>query len=587
MQKDIHSLSFLKGRGIIAAFVLAILLLGGISWLLIDDARNVTETANWVTHTYEVIGGIEIVRSRLADAESAERGHIITGDQDYLEAYKDAIAALSPEVKRIIDLTADNPTQNDRAILLESLVLDRLATLAEAVKLRNQQGFKSAQDFVLSGRGKEQMDKIRTLAVEMDGVERSLLKQRTDASQASTNSTLKMFSIGLLASFVLLLMVFWMLRRQITVRRLAEEALTAALEKERVLLQSAVDVICTIDVEGRFASVNPASKKMWGYSPEELIGRQYGDFIVAEDIARSNEAAVKIMAGETLTNFENRYAHKDGSQVHVMWSATWSNDQQLMFCVAHDITERKKAEEQLQKFAVELERSNSELQDFAAVASHDLQEPLRKIQSFADELKTNIGGDIGDDNLDTLERMIAAAGRMRTLINDLLAFSRVTTQAKPFVPVNLETTVNEVLSDLEARMRDTGGNIEVGSLPTIDADAMQMRQLFQNLIGNSLKFHRPGIAPAIKISGTNGGRNLQLTIRDNGIGFDEKYLDRIFTVFQRLHGRNEFEGTGIGLAICRKIVERHGGEITANSSPGNGATFTITLPTKQLQEAKL
>jgi light-regulated signal transduction histidine kinase (bacteriophytochrome) len=240
----------------------------------------------------------------------------------------------------------------------------------------------------------------------------------------------------------------------------------------------------------------------------------------------------------------------------------------------------------MEKFAVELQRSNSELQDFASVASHDLQEPLRKIQSFADELKINIGHCIEAEDLDTLERMIAAARRMRNLINDLLTFSRITTMAKPFMPVDLNSLLKEVLSDLEVRTRDSGGQIEAGHLPTIDADPLQMRQLLQNLIGNGLKFHRAGVAPIIKISGTNGGAHCHLTIADNGIGFDEKYLDRIFTIFQRLHGRNEYEGTGIGLAICRKIVERHGGELTARSAVGEGATFIITLPVKQSKEEK-
>jgi light-regulated signal transduction histidine kinase (bacteriophytochrome) len=293
------------------------------------------------------------------------------------------------------------------------------------------------------------------------------------------------------------------------------------------------------------------------------------------------------MAGEQVTDFENRYLHKDGSQIHVMWSSSWSENQQLFFSVARDITQRHLIEERLKKFAVELERSNSELQDFASVASHDLQEPLRKIQSFADELKVSIGNKLDDTEQDTLERMIAAAARMRILINDLLAFSRVTTMAKPFVPVDLGLTVKEVLSDLESRTRDTKGQIEVCGLATIDADPMQMRQLLQNLIGNGLKFHAPGVAPVIKISGENGGPNYRLSVADNGIGFDEKYLDRIFTVFQRLHGRKEYEGTGIGLAICRKIAERHGGQISARSTPGAGSTFTITLPMKQSNEEKL
>jgi PAS domain S-box-containing protein len=346
-------------------------------------------------------------------------------------------------------------------------------------------------------------------------------------------------------------------------------------------------VICAVDADGRFVSINPACQQMWGYSQEELIGRRYIELVVPEDVARTDEAAAKIMAGEKAADFENRYQHKNGSDVHVMWSASWSENQQLIFAVARDITQRHLAEEKLKRFADELQRSNSELQDFASVASHDLQEPLRKIQSFAGELKASMGNKIDVNEQDTIDRMMAASVRMRTLINDLLAFSRVTTMAKPFVPVDLRLTVKDVLSDLEARTLETKGRIEVCDLPTIDADPMQMRQLLQNLIGNALKFHAPGVAPIIKISGENGGPNYRLSVMDNGIGFDEKYLDRIFTVFQRLHGRMEYEGTGIGLAICRKIVERHGGEIKARSAPGAGSTFIVTLPLKHFNEEKL
>lgn len=376
------------------------------------------------------------------------------------------------------------------------------------------------------------------------------------------------------------------LKREVAERTSAENALSAALEKERILLNSAVDVICTVDAEGRFASINPACQQLWGYTQEELVGRRYIELVVPDDVARTDEAAAKIEAGENATDFENRYLHKNGSQVHVMWSASWSEKQQLTFAVARDITQRHLVEEKLKKSAAELERSNSELQDFASVASHDLQEPLRKIQSFADELKQSMGDKIDVDEKDTLDRIIAAGERMRTLINDLLAFSRVTSMAKPFATVNLNLIVKEVLSDLEARMQQTKGMVEVDDLQTIDADPMQIYQLLQNLIGNGLKFHAPDVPPIIKISGENGGPNYRLSVTDNGIGFDEKYLDRIFTVFQRLHGRKEYEGTGIGLAICRKIAERHGGQITARSAPGAGSTFTVTLPLKQSNEEK-
>ncbi len=241
----------------------------------------------------------------------------------------------------------------------------------------------------------------------------------------------------------------------------------------------------------------------------------------------------------------------------------------------------------------ELARSNAELQQFAYVASHDLQEPLRKIQAFGNRLKDKYGEALTDQGRDYLERMQNAASRMQFLINDLLTLSRVMTKAQPFVPVNLDQVAREVLSDLELQIQQTGGRVEVGELPTIDTDPVQMRQLLQNLISNALKFHRFESPPVVKLHSQliiGQERQLeksaltelcQIIVEDNGIGFDERYLERIFNVFQRLHSRSEYEGTGMGLAICRKIVERHGGSITAKSTPGRGATFIVTLPIKQ------
>ncbi|HMD50325.1 MAG TPA: ATP-binding protein, partial [Bryobacteraceae bacterium] len=230
-------------------------------------------------------------------------------------------------------------------------------------------------------------------------------------------------------------------------------------------------------------------------------------------------------------------------------------------------------------------RSNGELEQFAYVASHDLQEPLRKIQAFGDRLKTKFSDGLPNEGKDYLERMQNAAYRMQTLINDLLTLSRVATQTRPFVDVDLSETAWLVQCDLESRIEQLGGSVEVGALPVIAADRVQMSQLLQNLIGNGLKFHKPDVPPRVtvrsaKVRDPNGAAEdvCRISVEDNGIGFDEKYCDRIFQVFQRLHGRNEYEGTGIGLAICRKIVERHGGTITAHSTPGTGSQFVITLP---------
>ena len=244
----------------------------------------------------------------------------------------------------------------------------------------------------------------------------------------------------------------------------------------------------------------------------------------------------------------------------------------------------------------ELTRSNAELENFARVASHDLQEPLRKIVAFGDRLKAKYGELLTTQGYDYLERMQNAAERMQTLIEDLLTLSRITTKAQPFVPVDLAQVTQEVLSDLEVRIEQTQGQVDVGKLPILDADPLQMRQLLQNLIGNALKFHQKLEPPRVKISSqlltgeapSPTGNSVkptlcQILVEDNGIGFDDKHQERIFTAFGRLHGRSEYEGTGMGLAICRKIVERHKGSITAKSQPGRGSTFIVTLPLQQHQ----
>jgi two-component system, NtrC family, sensor kinase len=263
----------------------------------------------------------------------------------------------------------------------------------------------------------------------------------------------------------------------------------------------------------------------------------------------------------------------------------------LMFFV-RDISQRKKAEEEQARYAAELERSNLDLEQFAYVASHDLQEPLRKIRTFGDRLEMKCKEMLDDTGRECVDRMQSAAARMQELIDGLLTLSRITTRAHDFVPVDLAEMVREVIGDLEHRTERVGGRVDVGKLPTIQADALQMRQLFQNLIGNALKFHRPDVPPVVTIEGrfvqgrqqpraSLATEQCRITVTDNGIGFDQEHGERIFGIFQRLHPRDVYEGTGIGLAICRRIVDRHGGKITVQSTPGQGTTFEVLLPVAQ------
>jgi light-regulated signal transduction histidine kinase (bacteriophytochrome) len=272
----------------------------------------------------------------------------------------------------------------------------------------------------------------------------------------------------------------------------------------------------------------------------------------------------------------------DGAASQVLGVATDISEARLV------AEERATAMRDLHALAQRLEQNNRELQEFAYVASHDLQEPLRKIVAFGDRLRSNYGAQLEDQGLDYLNRMQRASRRMQSLVQDLLALSRITTRGQAFHRVDLTQVVAEVLSDLEVTIEETQAEVEVVNLMTIDADPTQIRQLFQNLLSNALKFRVAERRPRIQVQGQTtsmvfpGSSQIveacQITISDNGIGFDPKYAQRIFDVFQRLHARNEYDGTGIGLAICRRIVERHSGVISADSAPGEGARFTVVMP---------
>jgi two-component system, LuxR family, sensor kinase FixL len=343
-----------------------------------------------------------------------------------------------------------------------------------------------------------------------------------------------------------------------------------------------------VDRDGTLISVNQAECDLFGFTEQEMVGRPIWEFMAPEDREKTRAGLLpRIVDEQPLVALEREYKRRDGAPVIMEIHQKRIRDEAGrpigLRTFLLDITQRKRAEAALLEQADKLARSNAELEQFAYVASHDLQEPLRKIQAFGDRLKTKYEAGLGPEGIDYLGRMQNAAARMQVLIQDLLTLSRVTSQSKPYTSVDLRDVAATVVSDLEMRIRDCGGRVEIGALPVIWGDRGQMAQLLQNLIGNGLKFRKPGQSPVVKVWSelqnlAAGQQMWWITVQDDGIGFDEKYRDRIFQIFQRLHGRNEYEGTGIGLAICRKIVERHGGAITASSTPGAGAKFLITLP---------
>jgi PAS domain S-box-containing protein len=372
----------------------------------------------------------------------------------------------------------------------------------------------------------------------------------------------------------------------------------------RSLIESNIDALMATDPRGVITDVNKQTEALTGSTRDELIGAPFKNYFT--DPGQAEAGIHRVLNEGKVTNYELTARARDGNETVVSYNASTFYDRnrrlQGVFAAARDITDRKRTEEQLKLYSDKLERSNRELQDFAQIASHDLQEPLRKILAFGDRLKAKAGESLDEECQDYLLRMFSAAARMQTLITDLMTFSRVETKGQSFAPIDLGVIAREVSADLETLIEQTGGRVEIEDLPTMDADPLQMRQLLQNLIGNSLKYYRAGVPPVVRIysqkldepraesmtrDGALPGELTQIMVNDNGIGFDEKYLDRIFTMFQRLHKKGEYEGTGVGLAICRKIVDRHGGTITARSTPGEGTTFVVTMPVARSKEVEV
>ncbi|MBD1909434.1 MULTISPECIES: PAS domain S-box protein [unclassified Leptolyngbya] len=376
----------------------------------------------------------------------------------------------------------------------------------------------------------------------------------------------------------------------------------AALEQSEVKFRSAFEDaaigMVLISPAGAMLQVNDSLCKMLGYSEAELLGMDCQPITHPEDRDRYQAYVQQLLNNEHSTcQLEKRYFHKQGHIVWTILSMSLVRDiqEQPLYFVAQieDITGLKQAEQQLYQLNAQLQESNRELESFAFIASHDLKEPLRTVRNFSTLLQLTCGKALNDEGKDYLARIDKATQRMQALIDDLLRLSRVATTTAPFVSVNLNQVMEQVIANLQEQAQRTGGQIRVGTLPTIEADPGQMTQLLQNLVSNALKFHGAS-PPVVNVYGDQNLGSLgrkdcgntqyyRLCVEDNGIGFDPQYCDRIFGAFERLHGRSEYEGTGIGLAICKKIVERHGGTIEAHSIPGQGATFILTLP--QLTDA--
>jgi signal transduction histidine kinase len=446
--------------------------------------RSVVRNADdrqWVVHTYQVIGQLDEILQGMTDAETAERGYILTGEDSYLGPYQLGLREVQESIAQVRKLTADNVKQQHSLDALEPLTAERLRELHERIQIRRDGGLAAGAAAVREGVGKEYMGRVRTTIAEMKREEERLLTLRSAELDASSRRTRTVLVLGESLGLLFLGIAGFMVHREMNHRRRAEE-----------------------EVRGLNADL-----------------------------------------------------------------------------------ERKVAERtaQLAERAKDLERSNMELQQFAYVASHDLQEPLRTIASFTQLLAKRYSDKLDDKAREFIAFAVDGSKRMQTLINDLLSFSRVGTQGKPLVPLRADAVLDAVLKSMKRGIEDSGAVITRDPLPVVMADELQLSQLLQNLIGNAIKFRRQGpVRVHIGAERTASGWNI--SVRDNGIGVAPEHGERIFVIFQRLHTKTQYPGTGIGLAICKKIAERHGGRIWLEPTPGGGSTFVFSIADGDTHESK-
>ncbi|WP_339747805.1 ATP-binding protein [uncultured Maricaulis sp.] len=406
-------------------------------------------------------------------------------------------------------------------------------------------------------------------------------------------AVLRVFAVAMALCFITIAVLF-NAHRTLS-RRRARETLEATL-RFRQILMTAAEGIFGFDGNGIVTFINPRACEMLGYGEDELIGKPLHPIIHHSRRDGSpcpgDECPIFSSVATPPDGVEDIFWTKAGECIPIEFSKSPVNAADPVAGIVvtfRDITKRKRDDLALLRHAQELKRSNAELQEFAYAASHDLQEPLRKIQAFGERLNKKYHANLDETGQHYLDRMVDASTRMRRLIDDLLSYSRVNSKTTRFQPVDLSGVLADVLSDLEPRIAAEGAKLKVGILPAVEADSGQMHQLFLNLLTNSIKFHRVGIAPSIMIEGSvevgDAGAVARIAVTDNGIGFEARHADRIFGMFERLHGREEYDGTGVGLATCRKIVEHHSGTLTAWGEPDAGAVFTIVLPIRQTVDA--
>ena len=600
-------------RTYVRIFFLGILVvLISVALLTFSNLNNYTEEVRLIRHSNRVLTAIQTVMFSVRDAETGHRGYQLTRDTAYLEPYYASLRQLPQQTATLDSLLAGDEIQSQRVDTLENKIENQFAIISQILSNAKRSSlYMDRYESSLLAHGRNNMNLVRKLAQDITDHEeakyRNLISNETDF-RTTAPIALLLYTLVALAAVTFL---FTRLLDSLRSRDQAEERLRESIQnlrkeglakEERELVLSEAETLANM---GSWKWYESTGNFVWSAGLYPIFNKapdtqptwdSFVDHVHPEDRKAATEffEAVKIRKNRLEMSYR---IEVNGRFRYVMVVARPKENpgthQVDILGIVLDHTEQKVYESQLKQFTAELQRSNQDLEQFAYVASHDLQEPLRKIRAFGDRLTTKYQARLEEQGSDYVARMQSAAARMQVLIEELLSFSRVSRPLNFSDNLDINEIIAEIRDDLEGQIKREKATLVAGSLPAIRGERSQIKRLFQNLISNGIKFHQNGKGTHVELTGTvvRGGDvqnefNIQLPklkyarieVKDDGIGFDEKYLEKIFTIFQRLHGRTEYEGTGIGLAICRKIVGNHGGFITARSVENEGSSFIVILP---------
>ncbi len=559
--------------------ILTLLFVGATSYRALQVS---IESERWVQHTQEVLENLQSLLLDVQTVESTARGFVLLGREPPLQVFQAALDSTTQHQVAVRALTADNLGQQQTLNYLDPIIARKLKHMQDIIVLRRTLGMNAAIDSISRRQGPSTMAEIRRVIHQMEGVERSLLAARTQEALRKQRQTRFIQIAGSLLGLLIASIAGWSVKIESDRRSLAEKALRRSESQFRELLEAAPDAMIVATPAGKIVLVNRQTETLFHYHRHELIGRNL-DIIIVDGLPspRNEDREVKTAQDSPPTELVGRTGRRfDGVEfpMEVMLNPIQSADGSLVTAAIRDITERRKAEEQIASTSRELARSNAELQQFAYLASHDLQEPLRSVASYTQLLARRYKGRLDPEADEFIAYAVDGCLRMKSLIQDLLSYSRAGGNSREVRQISAEDALQEAITNLRIAINESAALVTHELLAAAGIYDSRLVQVFQNLIGNAIKY-RGSDPPRIHISmQSSAAQEWIFSVQDNGIGIDQQYFEKIFYLFQRLHGSQEFTGTGVGLAICKKVLERMGGRIWVESTPGSGSTFYFTLP---------